>query len=198
MRESNSLSQKVVRGGAWVFALRIVHRIFDLIRIVVLARLLQPHDFGLLGIALLTLAILETFSQTGFGPALIQKKDSVEGYLNTAWTVSIIRGVALFIILYLIAPYAAGFFESPQAGPIIQVVGFTLLLGAFTNAGVIYFQKELQFNKQFVYELSATLADFVVAVSAALLLRSVWALVFGYLAAAVVRLIVSYLSLIHI
>jgi O-antigen/teichoic acid export membrane protein len=193
MRESNSLSQKVVRGGIWVFALRIVGRIFDLIRIVILARILVPYDFGLMGIALLTVAILETFSQTGFQEALIQKKNNIETYLDAAWTVLILRGLLLFAILSLIAPYAAVFFKVPQARPIIQVIGLSLLLGAFSNIGVIYFQKELEFNKQFVYQLSGTLADFIVAVSAALILRSVWALVFGLLAGAVVRLIVSYL-----
>lgn len=62
-----------------------------------------------------------------------------------------------------------------------------------TNIGVIYFQKELEFNKKFIYRASGTLADFVVAVSAVLILKSVWALVFGLLASAIIRLIVSYL-----
>jgi len=67
-----------------------------------------------------------------------------------------------------------------------------VLLQAFTNIGVVYFQKELEFNKQFLYQLSGTLADFVVAISAALILRSVWALVFGLLAGNAARLIASY------
>ncbi|GAI54637.1 unnamed protein product, partial [marine sediment metagenome] len=65
--------------------------------------------------------------------------------------------------------------------------------GGFVNIGVLYFQKELEFNKQFIYRASGTLADFVVAVAAVLILKSVWALVFGLLAGNFVRLIVSYL-----
>jgi len=61
-----TLSQRTVRGGFWVFSLRIVQRLFSLIRLVILARILAPYDFGLRGIALLTMATLETFSQTGF------------------------------------------------------------------------------------------------------------------------------------
>ena len=79
---NQSLSQRVVRGGAWVFALRIIQRVFNLVRIVILARILAPADFGLMGIALLAMAILDTFSQTGFNAALIQKKENVESYLN--------------------------------------------------------------------------------------------------------------------
>ncbi len=187
------LSHRVVRGGFWVFSLRIVHRLFSLTRLIILARILAPHDFGLMGIAMLMMAILETFSQTGFQEALIQKKDNVESYLNSAWTVLILRGLILFATLYLIAPYAAIFFKTLEAKSIIRVIGFSILFQAFTNIGIVYFQKELEFNKQFIYQLSGTLADFVVAVFAAFILRSAWALVFGVLAGYFVRCIVSYI-----
>jgi len=188
-----SLSQRVVRGGFWVFLLRITERVFSLIRLVILARILSPNDFGLMGITFLTMATLDTFSQTGFQQALIQKKEDIKSYLDSAWTVLVLRGFILFAILFFIAPYAASFFNAPEAKPIMQVIGFAMLFQAFTNIGVIYFQKELEFNKQFIYQLSGTLADFVVAVSAALILRSVWALVFGLLAGNAVRCFVSYL-----
>lgn len=188
-----SLSQKAVRGGFWVFALKIVGRLFSLARLIIIARVLAPHDFGLMGIALLTMATLETFSQTGFRQALIQKKEKIESYLDSAWTVLILRGFILFTILFFIAPYAAIFFKAPAATLIIRVIGFSILFQAFTNIAVVYFQKELEFHKQFFYQLSGTLADFLVAVPAALILRSVWALVFGLLAASIVRFIVSYL-----
>jgi len=104
----------------------------------------------------------------------------------------ILRGFILFIILYFIAPYAAIFFNSPEAKTIIQVIGFAILLRAFTNIGVIYFQKELEFSKQFIYQFSGTLADFIVAIFAVLILRNVWALVFGLLAGNIVRCVMSY------
>ena len=187
-----SLSRRVVKSGFWVFALRITDRVFYLTRLIILARILSPNDFGLLGIAMLAMLTLENFSQTGFQVALIQKKENIEDYLNSAWTIGILRGVVLFSILYFIAPYVAVFFNVPPAKPVIQVIGLSILLQAFTNIGIVYFQKELQFNKQFVYQLSGSLADFIVAVSTALILRSVWALVFGLLAGNFVRLIMSY------
>jgi len=188
-----SLSQRVVRGGFWVFLLRITQQLFNFVRLVILARILSPNDFGLMGIALLTMATLDTFSQTGFQQALIQKKEDIKPYLDSAWTVLVLRGFILFAILFFIAPFAASFFNAPEARPIIQVIGFAVLFQAFTNIGVIYFQKELEFNKQFIYQISGTLADFAVAISAALILRSVWALVFGLLVGNAVRCFVSYL-----
>ena len=190
---ASSLGKKVVRGGIWVFTLRGTQRLFSFVRLIILARILAPSDFGLMGIALLTMAALNTFSQTGFQTALIQKKEDIKSYLDAAWTVTIIRGIILFLILYFIAPYAATFFKSPKALSIIKVIGFSFLIQAFTNIGVVYFQKELEFNKQFIYQFTGTIADFVVAVSAAVILRNVWALVYGLLAGNAARLIVSYL-----
>lgn len=188
-----TLSQKVVKGGFWVFFLKIVNRGFSLVRLIILARILSPSDFGLMGITLLTMSTLATFSQTGFQAALIQKKKDIKSYLDSAWTVLILRGFILFVILYFIAPYASVFFDAPEAKPIIRVIGFSILFQAFTNIGVIYFKKELEFNKEFIYQLSGTLADFIVAISAVLILRNVWALVLGLLAGNIIRCLVSYL-----
>jgi len=128
------LSHSVVKGGLWVFLLQIVQQLFNICKLIIIARILDPHDFGLMGIALLAMATLETFSQTGFQVALIQKKGNIEAYLDSVWTVEIVRGIILFAILYFIAPYVAIFFKTPEAKSIIQIIGFTILLGAFTSA----------------------------------------------------------------
>jgi O-antigen/teichoic acid export membrane protein len=108
-----NLSQRAVRSGFWVFSLRIVQQLFSLARLIILARILAPHDFGLLGIALLTMATLETFSQTGFHAALIQKKEDIKSHLDSAWTVLILRGFILFAILYFIAPFIVSYLIHP-------------------------------------------------------------------------------------
>ena len=74
----DSVGEKTIKGGFWVFSLRIIDQLFGLIRIIILARLLSPNDFGLFGIALLALSMLDTFSQTGFRQALIQKKEETK------------------------------------------------------------------------------------------------------------------------
>lgn len=186
------LSQRAVVGGIWVFGLRIVNQGFGLIRTIILARLLAPNDFGLYGIALLSLSALQTFSKTGFDLALIQKKEDTGPYLDTAWTVQVIRGFVLAAILFLAAPLVAAFFAEPRAAMLVRVLGVAVLLEGFRNIGVIYFNKELKFHKQFAYQFSGTLADLAVAIPAAFILRSVWALVFGLLAGNLVRTVMSY------
>jgi lipopolysaccharide exporter len=190
---TDSLSKKVVKGGVWVFSLRILNRGLGFIRTIILARLLAPEDFGLMGIAMLSISTLETFSQTGFQAALIQKNENIESYLDTAWTVSAIRGLILFLILFFAAPLIAEFFNSPQATLIIRVIAVYTLLSGLRNIDIIFFRKELQFNKQFFYEFSATIAALSVAITLAFLLRNVWALVWSGIAANLVKLIMSHI-----
>jgi O-antigen/teichoic acid export membrane protein len=190
---SESLSKKVIHGGLWVFALRIVNRGLGFIRTIILARLLAPEDFGLLGIGMLSIATIETFSQTGFNHALIQKKENIDSYLDTAWTVSAIRGIVLFLILFVSAPLIAKFFNSPEASPVIRAIALSTLITGFKNVGVLFFFKKLEFNKQFIYEFSGTLFDLSIAITLAFILRNVWALVWGGLAGNFIRLLMSYL-----
>jgi len=166
----------MVQGGAWISTLRIARKVFSLIRLIIIGRILAPSDFGLMGIALLTMSALETFSAFGFKQALIQKKENTASYLNAAWTVLIARGFIVFVILYLIAPFVAAFFHTPAVIPIIQVLGFLTFLQAFS-----------------IFRFVGISTNFIVAVVAAIVLRSVWALVLGLLAEKVVSLIISYL-----
>jgi O-antigen/teichoic acid export membrane protein len=192
LHPGEGLYQRTVRSGIWAFALRIIEQGFGIFRLIILARVLAPNDFGLMGVALLAFSALDTFSATGFMEALVQKKENIEDYLSAAWTALLLRSVGLFIILFFAARYVAIFFKAPETEIILQVLSICPLLSGLNNIGIVYFQKELEFSKQFLYQLSGTLADFIVAVSAALILKSVWAIVFGLLAANIVRLIVSY------
>jgi len=191
-KSKKTLAQKMAYGGFWVSFIKIIQKVLSLIRLVVIGRILAPSDFGLMGIALLTMSALETFSTTGFNQALIQKKENADNYLDAAWTVLIIRGLIIFIVLYLTAPYVAVFFHSSTVQPIIRVLGFTIFIHAFANIGVVYFQKELEFGKIFIYRFIGIFTNFMVAILAAFILRSVWALVLGLFAENVMNLIVSY------
>ena len=188
----SSLSHRVIKGSFWILALRITNRGLGVIRTIILARLLLPEHFGVVGIAMLTISVLETFSQPGLGAALVQKKGRIENYLDTAWTVSVIRCLLIFSILYIISPYVAQFFDSPEAKFVIPVLGISVIIAGFRNIGVINFQKELDFRRQYIYEFSITLANLAVAIPAAYILKSVWALVLGAMAGSIARFIMSY------
>lgn len=193
LQQPESLSKMVVRGGIWVFTLRFTNRGLGFIRTIILARLLAPEDFGLIGIAMLAASTLDAFSQTGLQSALIQKKNDIKTYLDVAWTTLAIRGIFLFAILFLSAPLISKFFNSVQAELVIMVIAVNMIITGFGNIGVVFFQKDLQFKKQFAYEFSATVVDLVVSISLAFILRSVWALVWGGMAKNITRFCLSYI-----
>jgi len=193
LKPGEGLAQRAARSGVWVYATNIAEQVFSFSRVIILARLLSPYDFGLVGIALLAVAVLDVLTVTGFEQGLIQKKGDIKSYLDTAWSVAVVRGVILALVLFGVAPLVSTFFESPAVLPILRVTAIYCLLHGLTNIGIVYFRKELDFGKQFIYRLSGTVADLAVAVTAALILRSAWALVFGLLAASAVRCVVSYI-----
>ena len=191
-QSGGSLSQRVARAGFWAVALQAVLRLFNIAKTIVLARLLVPGDFGLMGIALVVMTLLDTFTKTGFRAALVQRQGDVRPYLDTTWTVELLRRLVLAVILILAAPFIAKFFDTPPATLIIRVLAISTLLGGLTNVGIVYFEKDLQFQKRFTFQLAETMAATGVAIGMAIALHNVWALVYGELAGTAVRLIGSY------
>ena len=187
-----SISKKTAQGTFWLFSFRLADHSFRLVRTIILARLLAPNDFGLFGITVMAVSLLETFSQNGFQQALTQKKGDIIPYLDSAWVVQIVRGLVLALVLFLLAPFIALFFNAPESAPILKVVALAVALQGFYNIAIVYFSKNLQFHKYFLYQIMGTLADFTVSVVLAFMLRSVWALVFGLLAGCAARLVISY------
>jgi len=190
---------KVVKGGMWLSATRIAVEGLSFVRWIILAHLLLPSDFGVLGIAMLSISILNTFSTTGLQDALIQKKDDITTYLDSAWTLDVIRTIVLAAILYFSAPYIAVFFDKPdkplnlpQVILVMRVMAVSLAIGGLTNIGTVYFAKELAFHKRFINDIGGTIADIFITISLALVYRNVWALVAGKLAGNITRVVISY------
>lgn len=190
----NRLSQRVTRSGIWLLATRLSARSIWFIRTIILARLLAPEDFGIMGIALVAISAFQVFTQTGFQTALIQKKERADEYLDTAWIVSVLRGAILSLILFLAAPYVAIFFNQEGTELVLKVLILTVFISNTANIGIIHFRRNLEFRKQFIYEISGALSNFLVSVPFALIWRSVWALVAGSLAESFVMFFVSYLT----
>ena len=192
LKAEQDIFSRAVKGGGWVIVSRMSQQLLSMARLIVLARLLAPGDFGLMGIILLTMATINMFTQTGFQEALVQKKKDIDSFLNAAWTLGIIRGLLLFAMLYFGAPYVASFFNRPEAADVLRVAAISLVVVAVTNIGTVYFVKELDFNKQFILETIGTLVGTVVSVWFALQYRNVWALVIGKLSGDITRCLLSY------
>ncbi|MFQ6028987.1 MAG: lipopolysaccharide biosynthesis protein [Dehalococcoidia bacterium] len=192
LRPGTSLSQRIVRAGFWAMVMRVALAVANAAKMIVLARILAPGDFGLMGIAMLVLALMDIFTRTGFKAALVQQKEDIKPYLNTAWTIEVLRNLVLAGGLVLAAPLIARFFDTPDASLIIRVMTLSLVLAGLNNIAIIYFLKELEFHRQFLHRFAFAGVEVVVAIVLALILHSVWALVWGALAGSVAQLLASY------
>jgi lipopolysaccharide exporter len=188
-----ALFAKAFRSGILIFSLNFLEKGLSFVQTIVLARMLLPEYFGLIGICWLIIGTLDTFSETGFKMALLQKKEGIEAYLDTAWIIQFLRGMVLYALLYYAAPLVETFFTTKGATDVLRILGITLLISSVANIGMITYIKKLDFKKQFFHNISGTLVDFTVSVSLAFYLRNVWAMVWGHLAGTSVRVFMTYL-----
>jgi O-antigen/teichoic acid export membrane protein len=193
LTSGESTAEQAVQSGVWVTGINVGDRLLQLLKITVLANLLSPEAFGLLGIALLVLASFRQFSRLGFDEALIQHRDEdVDAYLNTAWTMKIGRAALIAAVAFVAAPHLASFFGEPAVGSLVRVLAAVGVIDGLQNPGVVYFDKNLDFHREFAFKMGGRVVDLGVAVAAALVLRSVWALILGTVAMSLVRLLLSY------
>ena len=191
-KTEGTLAQKAVQGGFWVFLSFSFGKVLNFIRIIILARLLLPSDFGLMGLAMLSIGAIEVFTTTGIIQALIQRKECDEEVLNTGWVISILRGFLLFLILFFGAPYIARFFDNSLLTSILRIISITFLFSGFSNIGLILLPRELDFKRKTYFNLATSLLTTIVIITLAFILRTVWALVIGLVIGSVIGLIASY------
>jgi lipopolysaccharide exporter len=173
-------------------ALRATSRLLGTIRLLVLARVLGPHEFGVVGIAAVVISVFEAFATKGTQLALIHRRERARELFDTAWTLGLIRGGAAAGLMVVFAPAMGRFFDSPEAVAVVRVMALMPLIRSFTNLGVVEFTQELTLGPQYVLQTSGVVADLCVAVPMALWLGNVWALVAGWLALTAVQVVMSY------
>jgi PST family polysaccharide transporter/lipopolysaccharide exporter len=188
------MGSRVVKSGVWVLSQNTIGRILQLVMLLILARLIGPGEIGLVGIALLTLSAMRKFTNIGLNTALIQRKEKdIDSYLNTTWLLEIGRGLLILVVLVASAPLIAWIFDTVRAEGLVVAIAFSPVIVGLRNPGVVYFQKNLTFHKQFIYRISGDIVQVLVAVGYALVWPTAWAFVVGFLAGDAVRTLVSYL-----
>lgn len=190
---SKNLSGKVARSTFWVAASTIFGHSLYFLRTIILIRLLNPVDFGLMAIARVVINVLDRFSETGISMAVVQKREINKSTLDTAWLMTFMRGIILFLLLYLSTPVVARFYDNQNLTPILKVISLSFLFNGLASAGIFLFVKELNFKNKVIYEQSNAVSNAVISVILALILRNVWALIIGYVIGRVVASVVSYI-----
>jgi O-antigen/teichoic acid export membrane protein len=190
--EGGSVKARVLRSGFWVGLSNIGINALNMVRSVVLARLLSPDMFGLMGLALVVMRATDTFTRPGVSQALIARKESFDEASSTAFTMLVIRGFLLALILAAVAPLVAGFYDSPELTLILQVLSLVFVLNAFANINTVARQKDLDFKRLTYLAQATNLCGTIATIVVAFWMRSVWALVIGQLLQAALNTLWSY------
>ena len=187
-----NLRTAILKGAAWSIALRWTIRLLSLVSTVILARLLAPADFGLVAMAMLVVAFVEAWLSFGLGTALIQNQNATREHYDTAWTLGILQSMVVAGAIAAAAPLAAAYYHEPRVTAVLWALCPALVVGHFSNVGVVAFRKELEFHKEFGMQITGKVLGFFITVGAALWLRSYWALVIGIAASYGVGCALSY------
>lgn len=159
---------------------------------IILARILMPEAYGILALITVFVNLATVVIETGFGSAIIQKKDITDTQINIIFTFNLMMAVALCGLLWAVAPFIASFYSQYDHGLLVQVIrvySLILPLGAVTSiqSSVIY--RNMQFKKFFVVNIVVTVLSSAVGITMACLGGGVWALIFQQLSAKAVLLV---------
>ena len=190
---SNSLKRLALKGSAWVMfgvgagqALRIGGNI-------ILARLLSPEAFGIMGIINALLMGFNMFSDVGLKPSIIQNRRGEEpAFLRTAWTIQVIRGIVLTLLAVALAWPIATINNEPSLVLIISVAGLTSLIAGFNSTWLLVYSRRMILNKLVILGVMSYVLSLSAMILCAWYFRSVWALVLGAFVNSFVTLLASH------
>ena len=197
MTEAN-LKTRALRGSVWTLCGFGASRGLRLVNHLILAWLLTPQIFGLMALVKVFMQGLGMFSDIGIGPSIIQNKRGDDpAFLNTAWTIQIIRGVALWIITCLLAgPFSWWYSQSDPAAAqlvyLLPVAAFVTVIEGFNSTALFTLRKELRLGRVTLLELGRQIVSLAVMIIWALVHPTVWAMVAGGLAGSLTRMIGSH------
>ena len=162
----------------------------------VLARLLFPEAFGLMSLVFVFLTGLAMFSDLGLNLSIIQNKRGEDAeFLNTAWTLQIVRGVILWLCACGLAYPTALIYAEPQLAQLLPVVGLTAIIQGFTTTKIALANRNLQIGLQVMTDLGSQFVTLVVTAVMAWLTGNVWSLVIGTLVGSLLKVMAQHLTL---
>jgi teichuronic acid exporter len=182
-----SLKNKAVRGVMWSFLDNFGTLGIGFVIGIVLARLLSPSEYGLLGMVAVFTAIAQTVADSGFGSALIRKPDLKDEDLYTTFWFNLGVSILMYAVLFFCAPAIAAFYKEPILIDIVRVTSLTLLLNAFLIIPNIHFTRNINFKITTKISYIVSLSSGVIGIGMAFCGFGVWSLVFQGLIAAFLK-----------
>lgn len=177
----------------WMVGMRWSNRVLGLINIAVLARLLSPADFGLIAMAMVVIGFLNVLTNVGIDLAIIRHPDPKRHHYDTAFTFNFLLHLGLGLLVWALAAVAARYFNEPRLLPIMTLLAVVPVIRGLENIGVADFRRNLEFGRDFQFDVISRLVGFVFTLTLAFLLRNYWVLAIGMIAHVSIRTAYSYI-----
>ena len=177
-----SLKEKTVKGIIWNGVGKFVIQGLQLVISIVLARILTPADFGIIGIALIFIGLITLVNEMGVAAAVVQKLEIDSRDIGTMFITSVAVGLVLAILLAISSKPISIFFNTPVLSPILRVLSLTFIIGSFGVIQKALLNRKLDFKKIALGETGGILAYGAVAITLAVIGYGVWSIVWGTLA----------------
>lgn len=192
-----AMRRQLAVGSIWTAGVRAGVSLMGLANTIILARLLTPGDFGLVAVAAVIFTIISAFTALSLSEALVQHPNPQRAHYDSAWTLSLMRGVFVAVILSGIGLFFA-VYGDPRLELIMYAFALTALIDAVRNPKLIDFQRRLSFHQELLIQLAEKLASLVAAVTIALIYQSFWAIVAGWVVSRAIAVILSYLLIAYL
>lgn len=161
---------------------------------IVIARILSPSDYGIVAMMTVFISVATIFIQNGFNMALVQKRDADETDFSTALIVNLAIGLVLYIIIALLSPLIASFYNQPYIETCLPVLSLLLVFGSVNSIQIAIANRKMLFKNLFKCNVIASLLSGIAGIGAALLGWGVWALIIQQLTSSIALSIMLYLQ----
>ena len=175
------LDRALVHGLAWSAAGRWLSQVLRWTATVLTARLLLPEDYGIAGIAMLVVGLMQYFAEFGFGAAIVQQRSLPETTVRQIGGAAVMISLALAVVMVALTPLITSFYEQPALRALLPVLSLKLVIDAYSVVPRSVLARDLEFKKLSVLEGVESAIMAVMTVATAWLTRSYWAFVVGSL-----------------
>ena len=188
----SGLMARVLRSTSWILMGYAGSQVLRLLSNLILTRLLFPEAFGLMALITVVVVGLTLFSDVGISPSIAQSKRGDDpDFLNTAWTIQVIRGVLLWLIASLLAGPLAAFYDQPDLALYLPIAAFALVVAGFNPTRIETAHRHLLMGRLTALDLISQVLEIVLLVVLALWLNSVMALVIGSVIGVTLKLLLT-------
>lgn len=191
---AESLRKKTLYGMSWSFAENLSQQGIQFVIGVLIARVLSPSDYGMVGMLAIFTAISQTLINSGFSTAIVRKTDRTQTDLSTAFWFNMAVGLALYFILFLSGPLIARFYNEPLLSDLIKVTALTLILNSLCIVQQALFTIKMDFKTQAKISVTASLVTGITGVAMAYNGFGVWSIVWPGVAGGAVRCVMLWVS----